>query len=105
MRGGVVKPDYWRTHGGVLPGCIIGTAGAERYTLPPDTAGATDKKAHVYGYLLATVRPKEEKGDVVQFEFKELSEQDLLAAVGTQYGVVAVHDCFVNNPPLPPTAP
>src|SRR5258708_4725576 len=77
---GVFNTEYWRTHGGVLPGWIIGTAGAERYTLPPDMTGATEKKEHVYGYLLATVRPKEEKGDVVQFDFKELSEQDLLAA-------------------------
>jgi hypothetical protein len=29
---GIFNTEYWRAHGGVLPGWIVGTAGAERYT-------------------------------------------------------------------------
>src|SRR5581483_2631423 len=31
---GIFNTEYWRTHGGVLPGWIIGTSGAQRYPLP-----------------------------------------------------------------------
>lgn len=33
---GIFNTNYWRAHGGVLPGWIVGTAGAERYPLPRD---------------------------------------------------------------------
>ncbi len=67
---GIFNTEYWRSHGGVLPGWIIGTAGAERYVLPPNAKDAKAAKAHVYGYLLATVSGSKE--DPVHFDFHEL---------------------------------
>lgn len=36
----VYNSQYWRTHGGVLPGWIVGTAGAARHPLLPDASQA-----------------------------------------------------------------
>jgi len=55
---GIFDTPYWQEHGGVLPGWIVGTAGAFRYLLPATAAQAKFAKTHVYGYLLATVRPR-----------------------------------------------
>ena len=54
----------------VLPGWIVGTAGAVRYRLPADQGSATIAKTDVYGYLLATVNPDGE----ITFNCKEIQE-------------------------------
>ena len=51
---GIFNTDHWRTNGGVLPGWIVGTAGAVRYPQPPNHSDAKNYKEYVYGYLLAT---------------------------------------------------
>lgn len=89
----VFNTPYWREHGGVLPGWIVGTAGAFRYKLPPDASQAAEARTNVYGYLLGTAQPDGK----VQFEFREIKEQDVSQAVVTKMGAALVHDCFVNN--------
>jgi Calcineurin-like phosphoesterase len=64
----IYNTEYWRTHGGVLPGLIAGTAGAIRYSLPEDVKDASAAKTNVYGYLLCTVRASGE----IQFNFQQL---------------------------------
>lgn len=54
---GTFNTAYWKSNGGVLPGWIIGTAGAELYPLPPAAGDAKAAKTNVYGYLVATVNP------------------------------------------------
>ena len=94
----VFNTEARRASGDVLPGWIVGTAGAVRYTLPPVTTGASAAKEHVYGYLLATVR-----GAAIQFEFKEFkTEEELRAATDAKFGAGIIHNCFVNNPPPKP---
>lgn len=93
---GIFDTEYWRAHGGVLPGWIIGTAGAERYTLPPDANEAREAKAHVYGYLLATVTG--DKENPVSFEFKQLSESDVPEDVTRRFTTEFVHSCWIGNP-------
>ena len=51
---GVYDTPYWREHGGVLPGWIIGTTGAIRYALPP---GATHAKSR-RPFLRICTRPQ-----------------------------------------------
>src|SRR5205823_9756852 len=66
----VYDSAYWRTHGGVLPGIIIGTTGAIRYRLP-DTAQSFPPeraKTDVYGYLLATV----DANGTIAFDFRQI---------------------------------
>ncbi len=90
---GIFNTQYWREHGGVLPGWIVGTAGAVRYPLPSAIKGAGAAQTNVYGYLLATVQPSGE----IHFDFKKLAESDLQAAVGKRYHADFIHWCFVQN--------
>ena len=91
---GIFNTDYWRSHGGVLPGWIVGTAGAVRYPLPPDSADAKIAMTNVYGYLLATAGAED---GAVKFEFKQLQEQDIPGDVTQRYTPAFVHECFVGN--------
>jgi hypothetical protein len=87
--------EYWRTHGGVLPGWIIGTAGAERYALPPDAKYAKAAKTNVYGYLIATVTAS--RTDPIHFEFEQLAESDVPAEVMNRFTPEFVHSCWTGN--------
>lgn len=93
----VFDTAYWRDpahHGAVLPGWIVGTAGAVRYPLPAEVAPEPDARAHVYGYLQGAVHPDGE----VRFTFRELSEQDLQQARPADYTPSDVTFCFAQNP-------
>ncbi|HEY3827474.1 MAG TPA: hypothetical protein VGL82_23135 [Bryobacteraceae bacterium] len=70
----VYNTPYWQKK--VLPGWIVGTAGAVRYRLPPNVPTATIARTDVYGYLLATVM----SDGSIQFEFKEVTPDDLRKA-------------------------
>ncbi len=77
----------------VLPGWIVGTAGAIRYRLPTDHAKAEIAMTDVYGYLLATVA----SDGTITFDFKQVVEQDVPADVVTQFTPQRVHWCFAEN--------
>lgn len=95
---GVFDTQYWREHGGVLPGWIIGTGGAFRYPLPAEASRAKFARTHVYGYLLGTVSPPGVRDeDPVQFSFQEVTEQDTPAEVLKRYGSEFVHACHAGN--------
>ncbi len=95
---GIYDTPYWREHGGVLPGWIIGTGGAFRYALPPEASQARFAKSHVYGYLLATVSPKgTHTDDPIQFAFQEVAEGDTTPEVLQHYGADFVHRCHQGN--------
>jgi len=89
----------------VLPGWIIGTAGAVRYRLPADLGGAKLARTDVYGYVLGTVRPDGE----VRFVFKEVTRDDIPPQVVERYGSKPVQACFEENKstyaPAPPSCP
>ncbi|HWF07127.1 MAG TPA: hypothetical protein VG297_01625 [Bryobacteraceae bacterium] len=70
----VYNTPYWK--GKVLPGWIVGTAGAVRYRLPGGEGGGKIAKTDVYGYLIGTVM----SDGTVEFEFKELGLDDLKSA-------------------------
>ncbi len=90
---GIFNTDYWRHNGGVLPGWIVGTAGAQRYALPPEASEATSAQTDVYGYLLGSVRADGE----IKFAFERLSEPDIPKAVSDRYTPPFVHWCFTEN--------
>jgi hypothetical protein len=77
----------------VLPGWIIGTAGAQRYKLPPETTPAQHAQTNVYGYMIATVTPD----GAVSFAFQSLSLDDLRAISGAHYPEPLVRWCYENN--------
>lgn len=87
----VYRTDAWKDK--VLPGWIIGTAGAVRYSLPADTGA--DRKAipGVYGFLLGTVA-----GDgSVSFAFQPESLDDLLRANQGKQPESLVRWCYAEN--------
>lgn len=84
---------YWRAHGGVLPGWIAGTAGAQRRPLPEPAAQADEALEHTYGYLLATVQPNGE----IRFAFQKIEEKDVPADVTQRFGADFVHWAFQEN--------
>jgi Calcineurin-like phosphoesterase len=77
----------------VLPGWIIGTAGALRYKLPPETTPAQHAQTNVYGYMIATVA----SDGAVSFEFRTLGINDLRAVNGSAYPEALVRWCVENN--------
>jgi hypothetical protein len=92
---GIFNTDYWRGNGGILPGWIIGTAGAVRYPLPSGASHAKVAKTNVYGYLLATVTADH----TIDFKFHELQEKEIPPEVVSRFSPDFVHQCFIANPP------
>jgi hypothetical protein len=77
----------------VLPGWIIGTAGAVRYRIPPEAGAAQNAQTDVYGYLIASVAAD----GSISFEFKTLSVEDLAAANHGAYPDALIHWCYTEN--------
>ena len=100
----VFETPYWKNRDGVLPGWIIGTAGARRYPVPENLPPGIEAKQYVYGYLLATVSADGE----VELRFEELGERDVPESVVARYGRAFVDTCFRENAdrgePKPPPA-
>lgn len=95
---GIFDTPYWREHGGVLPGWIVGTAGAFRYPLPAAAVQAKMARTHVYGYLLGTVAPAGTRDkDPIRFEFRELTESSVPPSVVERFGNDFVHGCYEGN--------
>jgi hypothetical protein len=90
---GIFDTEYWKSHGGVLPGWIIGTAGAHRYMLPQDADTAQEAKTNVYGYLLGTAH----NDGTIDFQFKEIKESDISSEARAKFGSSVVHFCFNAN--------
>jgi hypothetical protein len=88
----IYNTSHWRNDG-VLPGWIVGTAGAVRYPLPPG-ADLTKSKTYVYGYLLARVY----SDGTIDFSFTELKEENIPADVRTRYTESWIDEaCFDGN--------
>jgi 3',5'-cyclic AMP phosphodiesterase CpdA len=95
---GIFNTAYLREHGGILPGWIVGTAGAVRYKLPENYKDAKAAHTKVYGYLLATVRPSNtNEKDPIWFEFREVKESEVPSDVVARFGKKLVHECYVDN--------
>ncbi len=90
---GIFDSDYWRANGGVLPGWIVGTAGAVRYALPPGAARAKEAQTKIYGFLLAKVRAD----GSIDFQFQEIKQKDIPDKVQHRYTPEFVGFCFDSN--------
>jgi len=88
----IFNTPFWKQHSNqVVPGFIIGTAGAHRYMLPK-TADKT-ARAHIYGFLQGAVGAD----GAIGFALHVLSEDDLIRARWPGAPLDAIHECFVNN--------
>jgi hypothetical protein len=95
----VYNTPYWK--GKVLPGWIVGTAGAVRYRLPGGEGGGKIAKTDVYGYLIGTVM----NDGSVEFEFRELGLEDLKAANGGKVADSLIGWCVNENRNPAPVVP
>jgi hypothetical protein len=89
--------EHWRDAANgavVLPGWVIGTAGAERYALPAEAKPSADAREHVYGYLTGSVAPDGQ----IAFAFHELGAAELQAVRSPDYEAEDVAFCVDLNP-------
>ena len=77
----------------VLPGWIMGSAGAVRYRLPPDSGISRIARTDIYGYVIGTVAPD----GTITFEFKDIKESDIPAGVVNEFSREQVDWCFAQN--------
>lgn len=94
----VYDTAFWQKEDIVLPGIIIGSAGAQRYLLP-DTA-SKNSLTHIYGYLQATVHADGQ----VKFDLHQISEEEMMAHKWPQVSDAVVHECFIHNAQVPAAA-
>jgi hypothetical protein len=87
----VYDTPYWK--GRVIPGWIVGTAGAVRYRLPQGIAPSPVAMTDVYGYLLGTVKVD----GSVEFTFQQLTRDDLRAANKEKEPGAVVDWCYAQN--------
>jgi hypothetical protein len=88
----IYNTTFWRQYTKtIVPGVLIGTAGAFRLPMPANVASGS--KSMVYGYLRATVHPD----DTIDFSFQQLSENDLQSAKWPGAPAAAIHECFIHN--------
>ena len=92
----VFETADWK--GKVLPGWIVGTAGAVRYRLPAETGPAQHAQTDVYGFLVGTVAPD----GAISFVFQKLTLEDLISANAGRYPQPLVRWCFDENKQLQP---
>ncbi|MGB6687794.1 MAG: metallophosphoesterase [Terracidiphilus sp.] len=88
----VFNTPYWKQHSSrVVPGWIIGAAGAHRYRLPKTAEKGA--RTDIYGFMQGIVH-----GDgTIDFTLHELTEDDLKQAKWPQAPMDAIHECFVGN--------
>jgi hypothetical protein len=67
----IFRTDTWK--GKVLPGWIVGTAGAVRYRLPKGVSTSPSAMTDVYGFMLVSVQPD----GAISTSFHKLSMEDL----------------------------
>lgn len=90
----------WKGKGEVLPGWIVGTAGAHRNPLPSGPSGwktAKDARTNVYGYLLGTVNPDGQLNGSIKFEFHEVKPDVVPSDVAGRFHPGFVAWCFQRN--------
>ena len=87
----VFNTTQWK--GMMLPGWIVGTAGAHRYLLPSNWRDARDAMNNLYGYLVGNVQSDGE----IKFEFKEQKRGDVPPGVAKNFDDNFVDWCFKSN--------
>jgi Calcineurin-like phosphoesterase len=93
----IFNTAYWRSHGGVLPGWIVATAGATRAKLPADSREASAAMTNVYGYLLGTVNPPGTREGTISFKYYQVKKSDVPRTVVGKFTPELVNWCFEEN--------
>ncbi len=95
----IFNTPYWKQHtSAVLPGIVIGSAGAHRYQLPREADKAS--RSNIYGFLQGAVHAD----GSIDFVLRELSESDLIQSKWPNAPLDAIHECFIHNSDSQPGA-
>ncbi|MGZ4789352.1 MAG: hypothetical protein ACXVZX_12600 [Terriglobales bacterium] len=89
----IFNTEALRARNAVLPGWVIGTAGAYRYKLPATANQADKAMTGVYGYMLGTVKPNGE----IEFNFREVKQADVPEDEIQKFGPELINYCFNEN--------
>jgi hypothetical protein len=87
----IFATPYWKPVGKVVPGWIIGLAGARRYNLPEGSDPAS--RALIYGYMQGVVHAD----GSIDFTLHEVSESDLIQYRWPNAPQDAIHECYILN--------
>ena len=88
----IFDTPYWKERSNeVVPGLIIGSAGARRYQLPK--TAKKEARTHIYGFVQGSVK----SDGSIDFSLHEVSEDDLKKARWPNAPLDAIHECVVNN--------
>jgi Calcineurin-like phosphoesterase len=88
----IFDTDYWKQRSDmIVPGWIIGSAGARRYKLPRDADKAA--REHIYGYMQGIVHAD----GSIDFTLHELNENDLIQSRWPNAPLDAIHECYAHN--------
>jgi hypothetical protein len=87
----IFSTPYLNQQKKVVPGWIIGLAGAHRYALPAGSDSAS--RSNTYGYLQATVQAD----GTINFVLRELSENELVQSKWPNAPLGAIHECIIHN--------
>lgn len=88
----IFNTAYWKQYSSrVLPGWIIGSAGAHRYKLPNNAD--KDSRTDVYGYMQGTVHAD----GSIDFAPHFFSEADLVQSRWPNAPLDAIHECYIHN--------
>jgi hypothetical protein len=87
----VYDTSTWK--GRVLPGWIVGTAGAIRYRLPAAAGPKQNARTAVYGYMVGSVSAD----GAIEFSFHQVSLDDLWRADEGKHPETLVKWCFSEN--------
>jgi hypothetical protein len=87
----VYDTSAWK--GRVLPGWIVGTAGAIRYRLPAGAGPKQNARTDVYGYMIGTVSAD----GAIEFSFHQVSLDDLWRADEGKHPEALVKWCYSEN--------
>lgn len=120
----IYDTPFWREPGSavtpnvgpdVLPGILVGTAGAVRYRLPSLPSAPSENAAtcirndqpfcaqtDVYGYLLGTVNAKGKPG-AIDFQFMEIKAENVPPETRQKFTPDAIKVCFEGNKQLTPS--
>jgi hypothetical protein len=91
----IYNTAYWQSNGGVLPGWLIGTAGAEHYSVPPEVKSFAAWAENQYGYAVVHVTPG--GPHAVEVRFMPVKREDLGPDLVKRFGQDAVDFCFSQN--------
>lgn len=93
----IYNTGKWQANGGVLPGWIVGTAGAQFFPVPPGVKGFASYAENQYGYVLVTVNGSRTARDPVQLKFIPIKDAELAPDIVNRFGPDTVRFCFSQN--------